>query len=143
MTALTLVPRFRFFSLSDQVNGLGLEPQRTKQECINKANAITQADLQQLSEGRLVSTAKKTAAPAAAAAPRPAAPTAPAPVATWSSAEQAILEAGLGKYPATMEKKERWTAISGMLPGKTKKDCVTRFKWIRQQVLSKKAAAGK
>lgn len=42
------------------------------------------------------------------------------------------------KYPATMEKNERWKKIAEEVPGKTKLDCVKRVKWIREEMLKKK-----
>ncbi len=40
-----------------------------------------------------------------------------------------------------MEKTERWTAIAAAVPGKSKSECIARFKFIRQQLLEKKAKA--
>jgi DnaJ family protein C protein 2 len=36
-----------------------------------------------------------------------------------------------------MDKNERWKAIAKGVPGKTKKDCVERFKAIREAVRQK------
>ena len=40
----------------------------------------------------------------------------------------------LRMYPADMEKNERWKMIAKGVPGKTKKECVDRFKAIREAV---------
>jgi DnaJ homolog subfamily C member 2 len=61
----------------------------------------------------------------------------------WSQSQQQQLEAGLRKYPATMDKAERWTKISGEVTGKSKKACVARFKALREEIAAKKAATAK
>ncbi len=40
------------------------------------------------------------------------------------------LEKALAKHPATMPANERWTAIAAEVPGKTKKECVERFRQV-------------
>lgn len=42
------------------------------------------------------------------------------------------------KYPATMDKGERWKKIAEEVPGKTKIECVKRVKWIREEMLKRK-----
>lgn len=39
-------------------------------------------------------------------------------------------EAALAKYPATLPPSERWNAIASAVPGKTRKECVERFKEV-------------
>ncbi|PHJ22142.1 hypothetical protein CSUI_003998 [Cystoisospora suis] len=56
----------------------------------------------------------------------------------WSPAQQMSLEKALAKYPSTMPVNERWSAIAEEVPGKTKKECVERFKQIRAAILAKK-----
>jgi DnaJ homolog subfamily C member 2 len=83
-------------------------------------------------------------APVAAAAP-PVAPAAAGDDAEsdiWSQSQQQQLEAGLRKYPATMDKAERWAKISAEVTGKSKKACIARFKALREEIAAKKAAAG-
>jgi DnaJ family protein C protein 2 len=57
----------------------------------------------------------------------------------WTQQQQKQLEAGLVKYPATMDKAERWTKIASEVTGKTKKDCIERYKEIRAEVQAKRA----
>lgn len=40
-------------------------------------------------------------------------------------------------FPKSIEAKERWTKIAEMVPGKTKKECVQRFKEIKENLLKK------
>lgn len=42
------------------------------------------------------------------------------------------------KYPASMDKNERWVKIASEVEGKNKTDCIKRVKWIREQLLKKK-----
>eukprot|EP01083_Nonionella_stella_P017099 47768_1 len=65
----------------------------------------------------------------------------------WTVDQQAALENAL-KRVAALEKvrrkpfprHEKWTRISDMVGGKSKKECVHRFKIIREKILAKKAA---
>jgi len=56
----------------------------------------------------------------------------------WSSDEQKALEVALQKYPASLDKNERWRSIAEDVPGKTKAQCVERFKFLRAQVTKAK-----
>ncbi|EPT30129.1 DnaJ domain-containing protein [Toxoplasma gondii ME49] len=58
----------------------------------------------------------------------------------WTPAQQMALEKALAKHPATMPANERWTAIAAEVPGKTKKECVERFRQIRAAILAKKSS---
>jgi len=50
----------------------------------------------------------------------------------WSPAQQVALEKGLSCYPSS--DKDRWDKISEMVKGKTKKQCITRFKELRDRI---------
>jgi DnaJ family protein C protein 2 len=56
----------------------------------------------------------------------------------WSDEQDRALQAALAKFPATMAKNKRWTSIANSLEGKTKKECVERFKEIRDALKYKK-----
>merc|ERR1712046_83876 len=79
---------------------------------------------------------KAESVPAAAAAKAAAKPeAAAAPVdSEWSTEQQKALEVALQKPPASLDKNERWKLIAADVPGKTKAQCVERFKWIREQL---------
>ena len=55
----------------------------------------------------------------------------------WTDKEQKLLEDALRKFPKTLAAKERWTKISGAVPGKTPKECLTRFKYIASMLKKK------
>jgi len=105
-----------------------LTEMRTKEECIEKYNLI----------------ASSAAPPSSTSAPQ-AAPDAAGDGAEgqadgeqpWSEEQDALLQEMLRKHPASMEKNERWKLIAKGVPGRTKKDCVQRFKAIREAVKSK------
>ncbi|CAM9421930.1 unnamed protein product [Discosporangium mesarthrocarpum] len=59
----------------------------------------------------------------------------------WSQDQQKQLEAALARFPMGMDKNERWSSIAAAVPGKTKKQCVERFKLVKTQLLAKKKAA--
>lgn len=100
------------------------ENPRTKEECIEVFNQNKTA---------------KALPSNAAAAPKP------APAAEestdediWTEEQDKLLQDGLVDNPATMEKNERWANIAKCVPGKTKKQCVSRFKAIRDAIKNKK-----
>lgn len=61
----------------------------------------------------------------------------------WSQAQQQQLETALARFPMGMDKNERWASISAAVPGKSKKQCVERFKFVKTQLLAKKKAEKK
>lgn len=58
----------------------------------------------------------------------------------WTQEEQKKLEVALREFPASMETQERWTKIAEKV-GKTKKQCIDRFKMLRDAI--KKAQEAK
>ncbi|KAG0310409.1 hypothetical protein BGZ99_000399, partial [Dissophora globulifera] len=95
-----------------------------------------------------VPAAAKTAALAAATAPTtPASPSAtvaggPPAAALWTAAEQKLLEAGMKAYPPSWQGEgDRWDKIAESVPGRTKKECKLRVKYLQEQVKMQKAAA--
>lgn len=56
----------------------------------------------------------------------------------WSQNQQQQLEVGLKKYPASMDKAERWAKISSEVTGKSKKACINRFKVLREEIQTKR-----
>lgn len=55
----------------------------------------------------------------------------------WSQAQQKALELAMKQFPATMDKKERWTKIAEAIPGKTAKQCIDRVKEIKDKLNKK------
>ncbi|KAL9960620.1 hypothetical protein ACROYT_G034103 [Oculina patagonica] len=60
---------------------------------------------------------------------------------TWTSEEQRLLENALRTYPASTP--ERWERIAEAVPGRTKKECMKRYKDLVEMVKAKKAAQSK
>ncbi|CDJ59422.1 DnaJ domain-containing protein, putative [Eimeria maxima] len=60
--------------------------------------------------------------------------------AAWTREQQIALESALAKFPSTMPPQERWSAIAEEVPGKTRKECVERFKQIRAAILAAKGS---
>ncbi|GAB5035564.1 dnaj homolog subfamily c member 2 isoform x1 [Nannochloropsis oceanica] len=60
----------------------------------------------------------------------------------WSQEQQKQLEAGLVRFPASMEKNERWKCIAEGVEGKSKKECAERFKALKALMAKKKEVAG-
>ena len=56
----------------------------------------------------------------------------------WNPAQQKQLEDAMRKFPATLPAPERWSSIATEVEGKTKQQCVARFKYIRELIAKKK-----
>ena len=95
---------------------------RSKEECIEKYNAISKASAapQEEKEPAATEAAKEEGAD------------------VWTEEQDSLLQEMLRKFPSDMDKNERWKSIAQGVPGKTKKDCVERFKAIRDAVKQKK-----
>lgn len=52
----------------------------------------------------------------------------------WSEAQQRALDLALKKYPASMDKKERWTSIASEVEGRSLNECIDRFKMLCELV---------
>lgn len=59
----------------------------------------------------------------------------------WTAEQQTAFEKALASYPSSIPSNERWTSIANCVPGKSRKDCIARFKEIRQAILSKKGSS--
>jgi len=55
----------------------------------------------------------------------------------WTVKQQKSLELAL-KEAKSLPMNERWEKVASMVPGKTKEQCIERYKFIRDQLLSKK-----
>ncbi|XP_068132326.1 dnaJ homolog subfamily C member 2 [Hyperolius riggenbachi] len=56
----------------------------------------------------------------------------------WTTEEQKLLEQALKTYPVNTP--ERWEKIAEAVPGRSKKDCIKRYKELVEMVKAKKAA---
>lgn len=77
-----------------------------------------------------------------AAAPDQPVATVAASEAEWSTDQQKRLEVALRTFPASAGA-ERWDRIAEQVPGKTKAECVRRYKEIAAALKASKAPAGK
>ncbi|KAK7109665.1 dnaJ homolog subfamily C member 1-like [Littorina saxatilis] len=55
---------------------------------------------------------------------------------TWTQNQQVIFEWALRHFPKSTDK--RWDKIAEQIPGKTKEDCIIRFKYLAELVKKKK-----
>lgn len=57
--------------------------------------------------------------------------------AVWSQDQQKLLETAIVKYPKTTAG-DRWQKIANTVPGKTKEECLSRYKYLVQKVKEQK-----
>jgi len=108
----------RWDAIASFINNLCKQDEpRTKEECIEKYNSIASAP------AATSGTDPKDTSVSEAAGDK-----------AWTDEEDALLQDMLRKYPASMDKNERWKNISAGVPGRSKKECVERFKAIREAV---------
>ena len=61
----------------------------------------------------------------------------------WSREQQSALEIALKTYPPPSktsnqsEAYDRWALIAAMVLGKTRKQCMDRFRWIREEIIKR------
>lgn len=60
------------------------------------------------------------------------------PEAAWSQEEQKLLETAIVKYPKTTAG-DRWQKIANTVPGRTKEECLARYKYLVQKVKEQKS----
>lgn len=60
------------------------------------------------------------------------------PETNWSQEQQQLLEVAIVKYPKTAGA-DRWVKISGCIPGKTKEECLARYKHLVEVVKAQRA----
>ena len=111
------------------------EGPRTREECVERYNVIAQ--------GASASSASAGGSTAAAACDSTGADGGADE--GWTEKQDKFLQNGLAKYTARTypDKNERWGLIADMVPGKNKKQCVARFKEIREALKDKKAKGKK
>ena len=98
-----------FFSCVEQVI--------TKQDAFTRFKQTKKEPKQQNTSEPSPSVVETETQPAATAAPE-----------EWSPDEQKLLEAAMKKYNA--KETDRWTKIAGEVPGRSKADCVKRYKYL-------------
>ena len=101
---------------------------RTKEECIEIFNKLNKT-------ARSLQNNKAETAPAA---PKAASEKTESKSNDWTPEQDQQLQKGLATFPASMEKNERWSSIANGVTGKSKKECVMRFKEIRNALKAKK-----
>eukprot|EP00927_Polykrikos_kofoidii_P086921 TRINITY_DN9878_c0_g3_i1.p1 TRINITY_DN9878_c0_g3~~TRINITY_DN9878_c0_g3_i1.p1 ORF type:complete len:682 (+),score=161.08 TRINITY_DN9878_c0_g3_i1:78-2048(+) len=108
------------------------------------AKASTSAPAAKAKAGTTSASANGSAAPKASGKNSAVASVAASPSASggsgeeWSAEQQRALEAALQTHPSSLDKNERWRLIAEAVPGKTKAQCVERFKYLRDQIVKQK-----
>ncbi|CAL8121029.1 unnamed protein product [Orchesella dallaii] len=59
----------------------------------------------------------------------------------WTTGEQKLLEQALKTYSASANPSDRWERVAEAVPGRSKKECMARFKELAALVKAKKSAA--
>lgn len=64
------------------------------------------------------------------------------PETTWSQEQQKLLELAIVKYPKTIVS-DRWLKIANTVPGKTKEECLVRYRYLVELVKIQKSKANR
>ena len=56
----------------------------------------------------------------------------------WTQEQQILFEEALLKYTSSMDKLERWTAVSKAVGDKSKNQCMARYRYLKEYVIEKK-----
>lgn len=56
----------------------------------------------------------------------------------WTDEEQSRLDGALVTFPSSMEVKERWKSIAGAVGSRSARECATRFKEVRNNMVARK-----
>ncbi|CAK9034707.1 DnaJ homolog subfamily C member 2 (Gliosarcoma-related antigen MIDA1) (Zuotin-related factor 1) [Durusdinium trenchii] len=134
--------RNRWLMICNYINSLpGQTVVRTQEDCL-KQSRIMATKIEE--RGNFAGNNNKIGFKSEAAAPPPPSASTERPAEEgvdedgWTQQQQQALEEALQKFPSSMEKNERWKAIAKSVDGKTKKECVARFKFLRAKVLQKR-----
>lgn len=104
---------------------------RTKDECIEKYNQLAS------SSKAGTSNASSKSAPTANNSGKKTDQSPASNSNIWTEEQDQQLQEGLAKYPSSMDKNERWANIAKNVKNKSKKECVQRFKAIREALKKK------
>lgn len=110
-------------------NLLKLESPRSKDECIEAYNKLAAS-----AGDKLASLVASPPAPSIAGV------NGVGGAGDWSEEQDKQLQDGLATFPSSMDKNERWTSIAKGVDKKGKKECVERFKSIRDALKNSKDA---
>ena len=58
----------------------------------------------------------------------------------WTQEQQLAFETALLQFPYFMEKTERWTSVANAVAGKSRNQCMARYKFLKEFVAKKRAA---
>merc|ERR1712232_169912 len=114
----------RWGAIATFVNSSISTSSRTKEECIAQYNTITNAPNKSAAATQQKTTSSNDT-------------NNEDPSTIWTEEQDQQLQLGLSNNPPSMDKNERWTNIAKGVPGKTKKQCVERFKVIRSAMKAK------
>ena len=59
----------------------------------------------------------------------------------WTQDQQLAFETALLQFPYFMEKAERWASVADAVVGKSKNQCMARYKFLKDYVAKRKATA--
>ena len=105
---------------------------RSKEECIAKYNEVARPSAAPSSSAASASSAPRESVETSTTSTESVTISSNAYTEEWTQDQDQCLQKALATYPASMDKNERWSSIAAAVPGKSKKECVQRFKAIRE-----------
>ena len=119
----------RWQAIADYLSAqLLLENPLTKEECFEMSNKMVQNHHEQ--QKKIIDGTNDSSELAAKEEEVPAD--------GWTKVQQAAFQKALTKFGPKMKKSARWKAVGDAVPGKTKKECEERFKFLRAAGKGKK-----
>jgi hypothetical protein len=59
----------------------------------------------------------------------------------WSQSQQVAFEEALLEFPSSIEKTERWNNVASKVEGKSRQQCLARYKFLKAFVSANKSSA--
>jgi len=139
----------RWKVVSTWVNAHGISSPRNQKDCLSRAKSLSEAELkaeanknafEKYKEAHHQEQVKNEAKPKGGEISQRFDENGDAPPRPWTRDEQKLLEQALKTYTAASNPKDRWEKIAGAIKGRSKRDCVIRYKELAAAIKAKKAA---
>jgi len=139
----------RWKVVSSWVNAHGISSSRNQKDCLSRAKSLSEAELkaeanknafEKFKEAHQHEVVKNEAKPKGGEISQRFDENGDAPPRPWTREEQKLLEQALKTYTVKSNPKDRWEKIAGAIKGRSKRDCVIRYKELAAAIKAKREA---